>query len=74
MALRLPAERVRVETRVTAAGSRKQIERPKPMKSDGMHTTASGAAFQTYYWVHSLIGWILSTFAVVGFSGLVRRD
>ena len=45
MALRLPAERVRVETRVTAAGSRKQIERPKPMKSDGMHTTASGAAF-----------------------------
>ena len=33
-----------------------------------------GAYLRAYLWVHIIIGWALTTLAVAGFSGLVRKD
>jgi hypothetical protein len=29
---------------------------------------------RTYYWFHVAFGWILSTIAIIGFSGIIRKD
>ncbi|MGA2409725.1 MAG: hypothetical protein ABSG46_04960, partial [Candidatus Binataceae bacterium] len=33
----------------------------------------SGAALRVYYWVHLLLGWVLITLFVSGFTGIIRR-
>ena len=34
----------------------------------------SGAWLRVYLWVHIGAGWVLTTLAVAGFTGLVRRE
>ena len=36
--------------------------------------TALGRGVMTYVWFHTAMGWALSTLAVIGFSGLVRKE
>ena len=36
--------------------------------------TAWGWAVMGYLWLHILLGWVLTTVAVAGLTGLVRKD
>ncbi|MFC3676346.1 hypothetical protein [Ferrovibrio xuzhouensis] len=31
-------------------------------------------SYRIYYWVHTLLGWLITTLAIAGFTGLIKRD
>ncbi|WP_205514289.1 hypothetical protein [Longitalea arenae] len=33
-----------------------------------------GSFYMTYYWVHIFLGWLITTLAVVGLTGIVKKD
>jgi hypothetical protein len=42
--------------------------------SELLTTTTIGSVLRWYRWSHILAGWLLTTLAVAGFTGLVRKD
>lgn len=30
--------------------------------------------YRIYYWIHTMLGWLITTIAIAGFTGLIKRD
>ena len=39
----------------------------------GSGTVPGGALARVYLWIHTALGWVLTTLAVAGFTGLIRK-
>jgi hypothetical protein len=52
----------------------KQREAFAYVRPEGTAQGSSVAWFQSYFWLHTALGWILTTLAAAGLSGLVKRE